>query len=78
MTTEILRNTLFREMMPEVANDKARNLLSFDIDLQHELAIVIFDEVHYINDADRGKVWEETIMELPQSVLIIMLSASVL
>ena len=35
MTTEILRNTLFREMMPEVANDKARNLLSFDIDIQH-------------------------------------------
>ena len=24
-----------------------------------ELEWVVFDEVHYINDADRGHVWEE-------------------
>jgi len=76
MTTEILRNTLFREMMPEVANDKARNLLSFDIDIQHELAMVIFDEVHYINDPDRGSAVEETMMMLPKHVQMLMLSAT--
>ena len=26
---------------------------------------VIFDEIHYINNPDRGMVWEETIIMLP-------------
>lgn len=38
---------------------------------------VIFDEVHYINDAERGVVWEEVIIMLPAHVNIIMLSATV-
>jgi len=38
---------------------------------------VIFDEVHYINDPERGSVWEEVIMKLPDTVSIIMLSATV-
>jgi antiviral helicase SKI2 len=35
------------------------------------------DEVHFINDPDRGKIWEETIIMLPQHVQIIMLSATI-
>jgi len=38
---------------------------------------VIMDEVHFINDPDRGKIWEETIIMLPQSVQLIMLSATI-
>lgn len=38
---------------------------------------VIFDEVHYINDPERGSVWEEVIMKLPDTCAIIMLSATV-
>ncbi|CAE7540048.1 unnamed protein product [Symbiodinium natans] len=38
---------------------------------------VIFDEVHYVNDADRGVVWEEVIILLPPEVSIVMLSATV-
>lgn len=38
---------------------------------------MIFDEVHYINDPERGSVWEEVIMKLPDTVSIIMLSATV-
>ena len=38
---------------------------------------VIFDEVHYINDEERGSVWEEVIMKLPETVSIVMLSATV-
>lgn len=38
---------------------------------------VIFDEVHYINDEERGSVWEEVIIKLPDSVSIVMLSATV-
>ena len=38
---------------------------------------VIFDEVHYINNEERGTVWEETIIMLPKTVGIVMLSATV-
>ena len=38
---------------------------------------VIMDEVHFINDPDRGKIWEETIIMLPQETQIIMLSATI-
>ena len=38
---------------------------------------VIFDEVHYINDEQRGSVWEEVIIKLPDTVSIVMLSATV-
>jgi antiviral helicase SKI2 len=38
---------------------------------------VIFDEVHYISDDDRGIVYEEVIIMLPPHVNIVMLSATV-
>ncbi len=37
---------------------------------------VIFDEVHYLNDEERGVVWEEVIIMLPDHVSMIMLSAT--
>ena len=70
MTTEILRNTLFHK-------ERSDCKLLFDMDFQNELACVIFDEVHYINDKDRGKVWEECIMSLPSHVFTVMLSATI-
>ena len=47
------------------------------MDIDNDLACVIFDEVHYINDEDRGKVWEQTIMMLPNEVQMVMLSATI-
>lgn len=38
---------------------------------------VIFDEVHYISDDERGIVYEEVIIMLPPHVNIVMLSATV-
>lgn len=52
------------------------SLLMFEMNFETELACVIFDEVHYINDPERGKVWEETIMILPQHIQMVMLSAT--
>jgi superfamily II RNA helicase len=51
--------------------------LSFEMDFETELHAVIFDEVHYINDAERGSVWEQSIMLLPKQVQILMLSATI-
>ena len=45
-------------------------------DMYSDIGCVIFDEVHYINDADRGHVWEETIMKLPPQILLVLLSAT--
>ncbi|OQR74147.1 helicase SKI2W-like [Tropilaelaps mercedesae] len=42
-----------------------------------DLEWVIFDECHYINDADRGVVWEEVLIMLPSHVHIVLLSATV-
>lgn len=46
-------------------------------ELVRDIEWVIFDEVHYVNDQDRGMVWEETIIMLPSHIGIIMLSATV-
>lgn len=54
-----------------------RNLLYMDHDVIRDTAYIIFDEVHYINDATRGSVWEEVIILLPKEICLVMLSATV-
>ncbi|KAL7669245.1 hypothetical protein ACOME3_009910 [Neoechinorhynchus agilis] len=41
------------------------------------LEYLIFDEVHYVNDYERGMVWEEVFILIPSRVNIVMLSATV-
>ncbi len=41
------------------------------------LDMVVLDEVHYLQDAYRGLVWEEVIIHLPRSVKLVCLSATV-
>ena len=45
-------------------------------DVIRDIEWVIFDEVHYINDAERGVVWEEVIIMLPEHVNLVFLSAT--
>ncbi|KAI0361085.1 antiviral helicase [Trametes cingulata] len=54
-----------------------RSMLYKGADLIRDVEFVIFDEVHYVNDAERGVVWEEVIIMLPDHVNIILLSATV-
>uniref|UniRef100_A0A0A9WLI5 Helicase SKI2W n=1 Tax=Lygus hesperus TaxID=30085 RepID=A0A0A9WLI5_LYGHE len=42
-----------------------------------DLEFVVLDEVHYMNDRERGHVWEEVLILLPANVQIVMLSATV-
>ncbi len=65
MTTEILQNKLF---------NPTSKLFDFDL---NNLGCVIFDEVHYIDDEDRGTVWEQSIIMLPDNVQMVMLSATI-
>lgn len=70
MTTEILRNLLFKRGTA-TENVGTTSMLSLD-----GLDSVIFDEVHYINDEDRGHVWEECLILLPPEIKLILLSAT--
>lgn len=45
-------------------------------ELLREVAWVIFDEVHYMQDRERGVVWEEAIIFLPKGVRMVFLSAT--
>ena len=71
MTTEILKNLLYNK------NLKLSSNISTEIDISKDVETVIFDEVHYINDLHRGKVWEECIILLPKNIRLVMLSATI-
>ena len=75
MTTEILMNALFLQTQNEKVEQTSS--LQFQIDINADLACVVFDEVHYINDADRGQTWEKTILMLPKQIQMVMLSATI-
>jgi superfamily II RNA helicase len=70
MTTEILRNLLYKK------GSSTEHLgITASISLDNVDA-VIFDECHYMNDKDRGMIWEETMILLPNSINMVMLSAT--
>ena len=75
MTTEILPHTLNNRKLKEKTNIDIK--LNFEIDIDTELAAVVFDEIHYINDPERGNVWEQAILLLPPHIQLIMLSATI-
>ena len=62
MTTEVLRNMLHSE--------DADSLLS-------DVTWVVLDEVHYLQDTERGAVWEEIIIHAPAHMRFVCLSATV-
>ena len=79
MTTEILRNMLYpdagsssRDSRLETSTQNA----TFDHRLD-DVGVVILDEVHYLADANRGTVWEETIIYMPKRIQLLCLSATV-
>ncbi len=54
-----------------------RNTIFDDIDRLQDVSYVIFDEIHYINDIERGTVWEESIIFAPQHIKFVSLSATI-
>ncbi|KAI3006190.1 hypothetical protein CBS147346_3818 [Aspergillus niger] len=54
-----------------------RSMLYRGSEIMREVAWVIFDEIHYMRDAIRGVVWEETIILLPDKVRYVFLSATI-
>ncbi len=88
MTTEIYRNVLLEleradrsvevtelagSVTAEAAPSGQRQL---DLRLSH-IACIIFDELHFMADPQRGPVWEECIIHSPPHVRFVGLSATV-
>ncbi len=65
MTTEIFRNMLYGTPIGQIG------ISLVDVDA------VVLDECHYMNDRQRGTVWEESIIYCPREVQLVALSATV-
>ncbi|MEB3193546.1 MAG: DEAD/DEAH box helicase, partial [Cyanobacteriota bacterium] len=64
MTTEIFRNMLYAEIDHP------------DDDPLEGVETVVLDECHYMNDSQRGTVWEESIIHCPPPIQLVALSAT--
>jgi ATP-dependent RNA helicase DOB1 len=53
-----------------------RGMLYKGSEVLREVAWVIFDEIHYMRDRERGVVWEESIIFLPPAIKMVFLSAT--
>jgi len=65
MTTEVFRNMLYGTNFGSVTDNLK------------DVRYVILDEVHYMNDEQRGTVWEESIIYCPTNIQLVALSATV-
>ena len=65
MTTEIFRNILYGTLQEAMGASIAT------------VAVVVLDECHYMNDSQRGTVWEESIIYCPTRIQLIALSATI-
>lgn len=54
-----------------------RNMIYAGSSALDQLAVVVLDEVHFLQDTYRGPVWEEVIIHLPAPVRLVCLSATV-
>ncbi|KAK4476808.1 hypothetical protein RD792_015968 [Penstemon davidsonii] len=54
-----------------------RSMLYKGSEVIREVAWIIFDEVHYMRDRERGVVWEESIVMAPKKSRFVFLSATV-
>jgi superfamily II RNA helicase len=65
MTTEIFRNMLYGTPIGQIGISLV------------DVEAVVLDECHYMNDRQRGTVWEESIIYCPREVQLVALSATV-
>jgi superfamily II RNA helicase len=77
MTTEVFRNMLYdsRAATATTAGTTTTTDITGPDELKDVFAVV-FDEFHYMNDKDRGTVWEESVINCPRHVLLVALSAT--
>jgi len=75
MTGDIVINPTAKVLI--MTTEIYRNMVLTNDDSVRDVVYVIFDEVHYINDIERGYVWEESIIYSPKEVRFLCLSATI-
>ncbi|THH17164.1 hypothetical protein EW146_g3591 [Bondarzewia mesenterica] len=75
MTGDVTRNPTASCLV--MTTEILRSMLYRGSEIMREVAWVIFDEIHYMRDKERGVVWEETIILLPHTVRYVFLSATI-
>jgi superfamily II RNA helicase len=59
-----------------MSTEVLRNMLVTGASID-DVGTIVFDEVHYMGDAERGTAWEESILLAPRHVPLVCLSATV-
>lgn len=54
-----------------------RNMLLTKDPIVDSISYVIFDEIHFMSDEERGTIWEESIIFSPESIRFLCLSATI-
>ncbi|MCB9359449.1 DEAD/DEAH box helicase [Candidatus Woesearchaeota archaeon] len=54
-----------------------RNMLMTNDPIIKTIAYVIFDEIHFMSDKERGTIWEESIIFAPNDIRVLCLSATI-
>ncbi|UKK01998.2 ATP-dependent RNA helicase [Theileria orientalis] len=75
MTGDVTLNPTASVMV--MTTEILRSMLYRGSEIVQEMKCVIFDEVHYMRDLERGVVWEETIILIPSQVNLVFLSATI-
>ena len=70
MTAEILRNLFYKR---GTATEGVGMTAAVSLE---GVAGIVMDEVHYIQDPDRGHVWEESLILCPRDLQLVLLSAT--
>ena len=75
LTGDVVRNPYAQILL--MTTEIFRNTIFDDIERLADVEYAIFDEIHYINDVERGTVWEESIIFAPQHIKFACLSATI-
>ncbi len=75
LTGDVVRNSSAPILI--MTTEIYRNMVLSDDPAIRDVTYVIFDEIHYINDIERGYVWEESIIFSPPHIRMLCLSATI-
>ncbi len=75
LTGDITKNA--RATILIMTTEIYRNMVMTNDPLTEEIAYIIFDEIHYLNDPERGHVWEESIIFSKPQARFLCLSATI-
>ncbi|MAF36047.1 hypothetical protein CL622_02920 [archaeon] len=75
MTGDIVKNPDGQVLI--MTTEVYRNMALTNEPMLNDVSYVVFDEIHYINDRERGYVWEESIIFSHKKVRMLCLSATI-